>query len=65
LILDCVQCIDPGRANQGGRQIDGLREWTADFNVVSSDEGTGYFEPVDRDALRCPDCGVEGRVWAY
>lgn len=67
LIVDCPDCRDPSKADQDGRQADGLREWTAEFEATASTNAAGwcYWPLHGEEALRCPDCGAAGRVWSY
>jgi hypothetical protein len=66
LIVDCPSCRDPSLGGRFGRQDDGLREWVADFELVSTADGGTQWWPVrGLPALSCPDCGEPGRVWSY
>jgi hypothetical protein len=59
--VDCPACADRSKANTGGRQVDGFREWTAEFRMTEN----GWWPIESLPALRCPDCGERGRVWSY
>lgn len=69
LIIECGNeaCRDSSVTKDGEiRNCFGRREWTADFNVVTGEEGTSYYAPADGDtALQCPECGQRGAVFSY
>jgi hypothetical protein len=67
LIVDCPACVNPALADTGGRQCDGLREWTARFLSTPDPDHPGFnmLVPENENDLRCPECGEQGRVYAY